>query len=129
MQAGSTIIVRIGTAIGNGPRGVHNVEMAGTAIVERVLKAIAAIPDGRVITYGGLGKKLKLTARQVASVLSHLTREDADSVPWHRVVGAGGIISTLKLGAVGRRQVERLEAEGHSISPRGRIAEFDAACI
>lgn len=96
---------------------------------ERVLAAVAAIPEGRVTTYGGLGKKLRLTARQVASVMSHLTREDADSVPWHRVVGAGGVISTLKLGAVGRRQVERLTAEGVTVTARGKIAEFEGVCL
>ena len=99
----------------------QNVRMAQKSTYERVLAAVAAIPEGSVTTYGGLGKKLKLTARQVASVLAHLTREDADSIPWHRVVGAGGVLSTLKLGAVGRRQVERLEAEGHTISARGKI--------
>lgn len=93
------------------------------------MSAIAAIPEGRVTTYGGLGKTLRLTARQVASVLSHLTREDADSVPWHRVVGSGGVISTMKLGAVGRRQIERLEAEGLTLSPRGKIADFAEVCL
>ncbi|MFO0804740.1 MAG: MGMT family protein [Gemmataceae bacterium] len=96
---------------------------------ERVLAAVDAIPVGRVTTYGGLGKRLKLTARQVASVLSRLTREDADSIPWHRVVGAGGVVSTLKLGVVGRRQVERLEAEGHVVTARGRITGFEDACL
>jgi len=79
----------------------QNVRMPRKSTHERVLAALAAIPEGRVSTYGGLGKTLRLTARQVASVLSHLSREDAESVPWHRVVGAGGVVSTLKLGAVG----------------------------
>lgn len=102
----------------------HNAGMPRKSTRERVLAAVAAIAEGDLETYGGLGKKLKLTARQVAAVLSHLTREDADSIPWHRVVGAGGVVSTLKLGAVGRRQVERLEAEGHTMNARGRIAGF-----
>lgn len=93
------------------------------------MAAVAAIPEGRLATYGGLGKRLKLTARQVASVLSRLTREDADSIPWHRVVGAGGVVSTLKLGVVGRRQVERLEKEGHVVNARGRITGFEDACL
>jgi alkylated DNA nucleotide flippase Atl1 len=107
----------------------QNVPMARKSKNERVLAAIAAIPEGRATTYGGLGKKLRLTARQVASVLSHLTREDADSVPWHRVVGSGGVISTLKLGEVGRRQIERLEAEGVVVSARGKIADFAEVCL
>ena len=107
----------------------QNVRMARKSNLDRVLAAVAAIPEGRVTTYGDLGKKLRLTARQVASVLSHLTREDADSVPWHRVVGAGGVVSTLKLGAVGRRQVERLEAEGIVVNTRGRIGEFEKLCL
>jgi len=96
---------------------------------ERVLSAVAALPEGRVIAYGELGRRLKLTARQVAAVLSHLDRDEADSVPWHRVVGAGGVISTMTLGSVGRRQIERLEAEGVSVSPRGRILDYDSVAL
>ena len=102
----------------------QKVRMARKSNLDRVLAAVAAISEGCVATYGGLGKKLRLTARQVASVMSHLTREDADSVPWHRVVGAGGMVTTLKRGSLGKRQIERLRAEGIVVSDRGKIADF-----
>jgi methylated-DNA-protein-cysteine methyltransferase-like protein len=41
-------------------------------------------------------------------------------VPWHRVVTADGRIA-LRDGAGMREQRRRLEAEGVSIDPRGRV--------
>ena len=70
----------------------------------KVLAIVAAIPEGCVTTYGSIGKRLKLTARQVARALSSLTSEESEELPWFRVVAANGAISTVKLGALGRRQ-------------------------
>lgn len=91
---------------------------------ERVLRAVAAIPPGRVSTYGRLGERLKLTARQVARVLSGLTPEESASVPWHRVVAAGGRISTVKLDGVGRRQIAKLREEGIDVTGRNTVIGF-----
>ena len=90
----------------------------------KVLVVVASIPEGRVTTYGTIGKRLKLTARQVARVLSSLTSEESYELPWFRVVAANGAISTVKLGPVGRRQIERLRAEGVSVNPRNKVEEF-----
>ena len=92
----------------------------------RVLAVVSAIPAGCVTTYGTIGKRLKLTARQVARVLSTLTAEESDEVPWHRVVAASGAIASMKRGAVGRRQIERLRAEGVEVSARNKILDFNA---
>ena len=78
----------------------------------RVLAIIAAIPEGRVTTYGAIAQRLRATPRQVAFVLARFTPEDSAALPWFRVVAANGVISTLKLGAVGRRQIERLRRRG-----------------
>src|SRR5438132_4908276 len=78
----------------------------------RVLAVVAAIPEGRVTTYGTISRSLRITARQVAFVMSRLTEEESEALPWFRVVAAKGFVSTIKLGAVGRRQIERLRAEG-----------------
>ncbi len=91
-----------------------------------VLAVVRGIPDGRVTTYGAIGKHLGLTARQAAAALSRLTPNESASVPWHRVVGSGGAISTMKLGAVGRRQVARLRGEGVAVTPRHKVEDFDA---
>lgn len=90
----------------------------------KVLAIVAAIPEGCVTTYGSIGKRLKLTARQVARALSSLTSEESEELPWFRVVAANGAISTVKLGALGRRQIERLRAEGICVNLRNKVEEF-----
>src|SRR5438876_3785133 len=90
----------------------------------RVLAVVAAIPEGRVTTYGIIGRHLRLTARQVAFILARLTDEESEGLPWFRVVAAKGIVSSIKLGAVGRRQIERLRAEGVSVTLRNKVEEF-----
>lgn len=94
------------------------------SIKARVLAVVASIPEGRVTTYGTIAHRLKLTARQVARVLATLTPEESEGVPWFRVVAANGVIGSLKLGAVGRRQIQRLDAEGVAVSPRNKIVDF-----
>ena len=90
----------------------------------RVLAVVAAIPEGRVTTYGIIGRHLHVTARQVAFVLARLTDEESERLPWFRVVAAKGVVSSTKLGAVGRRQIQRLRAEGVSVTPRNKVEQF-----
>lgn len=93
---------------------------------ERVLAVVAAVPEGRVTTYGAIGRHLGRSARQVAFVLASFTEEESRTLPWFRVVAAKGVVSTTKLGAVGRRQIACLRAEGISITPRNKVEDFDA---
>lgn len=90
----------------------------------KVLAIVAAIPEGRVTTYGAIGKYLHATARQVAFVLANLTVEESERLPWFRVVAANGIVSSTKLGAVGRKQIQRLRAEGVMVTPRNKVEDF-----
>jgi methylated-DNA-protein-cysteine methyltransferase-like protein len=90
----------------------------------RVLAVVAAIPEGRVTTYGAIGKHLHITARQVAFIMARLTPEESARLPWFRVVAADGVVSTIKLGAVGRRQIARLRAEGIAVNPRNKVEDF-----
>lgn len=90
----------------------------------RVLAVLASIPAGRVTTYGAIGRHLRVNARQVAFVLARLTPQESEDYPWFRVVAANGVVSTTKLGTVGRRQIERLWSEGVFVNGRNRIAEF-----
>ena len=96
------------------------------AIRSRVLAVVASIPEGRVTTYGTIARHLRVTARQVAFILATLTVEESKRLPWFRVVAANGIVSTTKLGSVGRRQIERLRAEGVAVTPRNKVEDFDA---
>ena len=109
------------------PRAVSRGRKAGSAdalLKSRVLALLAAIPEGRVTTYGTLAKRLRATARQVARVLATLSDEESARLPWFRVVAANGVVSSMKLGAVGRRQIERLRAEGVEVSMRNKIVSF-----
>lgn len=91
-----------------------------------VLAVVAAIPDGRVTTYGTIGRHLGITARQAAYVLARLIPEESASVPWYRVVASKGVVSTMKLGSVGRRQIARLQDEGVSVTLRHKVEDFDS---
>lgn len=72
-------------------------------------KTIRQIPRGKVATYAQVAAAAgyPLYHRQVAQLLR---REPTGSLPWHRVLGAGGEIK-LKFEA-GLEQRTRLEMEG-----------------
>jgi methylated-DNA-protein-cysteine methyltransferase-like protein len=90
------------------------------------LAVVGAIPEGRVTTYGAIGRRLHVTARQVAFILATLTVEESKRLPWFRVVAANGFVSTIKLGAVGRKQIARLRAEGVAVTRRSKVEDFPA---
>jgi methylated-DNA-protein-cysteine methyltransferase-like protein len=79
----------------------------------RVYAAVRRIPRGRVATYGQVALLLGVPrgARAVGWALRALRGRSATTVPWQRVVGAGGRIS-LRGGSGPFVQRKRLEAEG-----------------
>ena len=93
----------------------------GDSFFEQVYELVRGIPEGRVLTYGQVAGLLGVPrgARAVGWALHGLTSKREHRVPWHRVVAAGGCIS-LPAGAGGRRQRERLRAEGVGFK-RGRV--------
>jgi len=74
------------------------------------------IPEGKVVSYGQLAEFAGLgrAARFVGRTLSQLP--PGSSLPWHRVLGAGGKISLPAGTASGDEQRARLRAEGITIS-------------
>jgi len=74
---------------------------------------VRRIPRGRVLTYGQVARILgKLRgARAVGWAMRALGGAQAERVPWHRVVGAGGQIS-LRAGPGPELQRRRLRREG-----------------
>ncbi|GFM84434.1 methylated-DNA--[protein]-cysteine S-methyltransferase [Pseudomonas cichorii] len=73
------------------------------------------IPEGKVVSYGQLADLAGLgrAARWVGRTLSQLP--EGTSLPWHRVLGAGGRLS-LPAGSIsGDEQRARLRAEGLTI--------------
>ncbi len=80
-----------------------------------VYLVMAQIPTGKVVSYGevaamaGLGR----AARWVGRLMSQLP--EGTSLPWHRVIGAGGRLSLPAGTAAGHEQRMRLRAEGITI--------------
>lgn len=88
-----------------------------------VLDVVRSVPRGLVVTYGQVAAMVGSphAARQVGAVLFGIS-ETEDDVPWHRVINAGGGISTYKVGH-GELQVALLRAEGIEVSAGERGAE------
>lgn len=87
----------------------------------RVYAAIAAIPLGRVASYGAIAARAGLPGR--ARLVGRLLGEvpDGMELPWFRVLRSSGEIA-LPRGSRGfREQVRRLRAEGVEVK-NGRVA-------
>ena len=80
---------------------------------DQVYDLVEQIPRGRVATYGQVATLLGVPrgARAVGWALRALPRRRQKTVPWHRVVGAGGRISP-RAGGGPLVQRRRLRAEG-----------------
>ncbi|XXN64143.1 MGMT family protein [Enterobacter ludwigii] len=87
---------------------------------ERVWQIVAAIPPGKVTTYGDVALLAgsPRAARQVGGVLRRLP--EGSKLPWFRVINRHGRISLQ--GDDLFRQRDALEAEGIEVSDAGEIA-------
>src|SRR6476646_2229378 len=81
--------------------------------VERVREIVAAIPLGRVATYGDIAAAAGLSSPRT---VGWIMRTDSADLPWHRVIGASGRPSPHLAG----RQLALLAAEGVPIHD-GRV--------
>jgi methylated-DNA-protein-cysteine methyltransferase-like protein len=88
---------------------------------DRIHAAVAAIPRGRVATYGDVAEMAGLPgrARLVGTALKNLGEDSG--VPWHRVVNAWGEISARGRPEAVSEQRILLEDEGIVLGPNGRI--------
>lgn len=88
----------------------------------RVYAVVRRIPRGRVATYGDVAAAAGFgRAARVAGWALHAL-PPGSSVPWHRVVGAGGRLSLARLNvdaAITQRM--RLEREGVRFGAGGRV--------
>ena len=85
---------------------------------ERIWQAVAAIPKGKVASYGQVAALAGMPshARLVGRVLAQLP--EGTRLPWHRVVNASLRIS-LPEGPSARLQRQRLQREGVAfVGPR-----------
>lgn len=85
--------------------------------IQRILATVDAIPPGRVATYGQVAEEAGLPGR--ARLVGRVLRERAaEDLPWHRVLGAGGLVKVP--GRAAREQARRLRAEGVTVR-KGRV--------
>ncbi len=93
--------------------------------MESIWRVVAAIPPGRVSTYGEVAKLAGLPrgARQVGWALGKAPA--SLRLPWFRVIGAGGRIALPK-GTKGYRiQISKLRADGVAVeNGRVRLPEY-----
>lgn len=96
----------------------ENTQTGGNDATTRICSVLAAVPRGRVITYGDLAEMAGYprAARLAGQALRKLPR--GTKLPWHRVINAQGRISLPEPGA--QRQREKLENEG-IILVKGRV--------
>lgn len=96
--------------------------------MESIWRVVAAIPAGRVSTYGEVAKLAGLPrgARQVGRALGKAPA--SLGLPWFRVIGAGGRIALEKGTAGYRTQISKLRADGVQVeNGRVRLPEFQWA--
>lgn len=85
---------------------------------EALWSVLAAIPPGRVSSYGrlaelaGLGRGARLVGRWLGQL------PDDTSLPWHRVLNSQGKLSLPADSPSGQEQYQRLTAEGVIIRNR-----------
>jgi len=93
------------------PTGMSSLEARRTALY----LTLHQVPEGKVVSYGQLGELAGLgrAARFVGRTLSQLP--DGSTLPWHRVIGAGGKLSLVAGTVSGEEQRARLRAEGVTI--------------
>jgi methylated-DNA-protein-cysteine methyltransferase-like protein len=86
----------------------------------RIYAAIAAIPSGRVASYGQIAARAGLPGR--ARLVGTALRDTPDGVqlPWHRVLHSDGTIALPRGGRGFREQSRRLRAEGVDVRD-GRV--------
>ncbi|AII04661.1 MGMT family protein [Rhodococcus opacus] len=81
--------------------------------VEAVRALVAAIPPGRVATYGDIASAAGLSSTRT---VGWIMRTDSADLPWHRVLGASG----RPAPHLAHRQIAKLELEGVPIRD-GRV--------
>ncbi|WP_162658800.1 MGMT family protein [Tuwongella immobilis] len=89
-----------------------------------VLAIVRDIPAGKVTTYAAIGAALDVMPRHVAYLLAMLTDLEQDDLPWYRVVGLAGKLSTTNPIRAGKQRAF-LEAEGISFRGKWQIDAFD----
>jgi methylated-DNA-protein-cysteine methyltransferase-like protein len=100
--------------------------IAGTRIRAEVIRLVGRIPAGKFTTYGSIAVHMNVAALHVASVMSRLTPEESQMLPWHRVLSSDARISPNMEASLAATQRQRLEGEGMQVDAQGYIQDSDA---
>jgi methylated-DNA-protein-cysteine methyltransferase-like protein len=89
-------------------------------LLERIWRAVAAIPRGEVASYGGIARRAGAPGR--ARLVGHALKVAPASLklPWHRVLNAQGRIS-LPAGSKAHRMQRRLLEEEGVVFRNGKV--------
>lgn len=85
----------------------------GDEAVEQVRALVAAVPAGRVTTYGAVAAAAGLASPRIVGTI---LRTDGADLPWHRVLRASGVPAPH----LATEQLARLRAEG-VLAADGRV--------
>ncbi len=88
-----------------------------------VYALVKRIPRGRVLTYGGVARALRLSGGARTAGRAMAACPSGRGIPWHRVVGAGGRLLIREPYASLQRKL--LETEGLELAEK-RILNFKA---
>ena len=90
-----------------------------SGIYQQIYEVVRQIPEGKVTTYGSIGRIVGCSARQVGyAMASTPTKQE---IPWQRVVNCQGCISPRSHGSPDQRQRILLEEEGIDFNNKGLI--------
>ncbi len=92
----------------------------------KLLANLRKVPAGRVVTYDALAQALSILPRHVETLLGHLSEDEREMVPWHRVVAKGGAIGWSPLRDA---KFQRLIREGVAVSPAGIVQDMARAAV
>ncbi len=91
---------------------------------QRVWEIAVTIPEGRVMTYGGIAKAAggpPMASRSISSILGKAPNQGA--IPWHRIVYAGGKVWLDSKHEKKRRKLYK--KEGIEVNKKGYINNFE----
>lgn len=88
---------------------------------------VRRIPVGRVAEQALIAQALNIPVRHAAFLLARITDDEAEFIPWHRVVPRGGDFGVPgKRSLRVERQIERLVAEGFDLKHNRFLLMSDA---
>ncbi len=87
-----------------------------------LLGYVGDIPSGSVVEVSTLAEALNVPARHVAHILSRLGDDEAELVPWHRVIPRRGVFTKSQMNRPRTRcQIAHLQEEGAAFINGARL--------